>query len=164
MKIKNSKLQFPILLNLVLIGLLYGDYALPSRAAVGEKFDYFRTAATTVASYKGGGGTSISNYIECRDGSYYRIARLPDYADTLKSGEDIYIEQTLLLGKLKAITSGKVRRDISFLWFPEILAGFALALLVTLVNVVTDRIPDFFMGFVSVFVYMVSMGYLLFLS
>jgi len=164
MRIKNSELKLPILLNLILICLIYGDYFLPSRVQSIEKFASFSSNVTRGASWKGSSGISIDYTLECQNENFYRIARIPAYANSFRTDDKVYIQKTFILSKLKYINNNGSNRKISILSFPEIIIGFAFCLVITLANIFTDKLPDFILGFVSIFIYFVSIGYLFWLS
>lgn len=164
MKIKNTALRIPIILNLILICSLYGDFMLPSMAGKFETFESFNSITTHGASWRGSSGKSISNILNLENGNFYRIARIPDGGDNIRKGEKVYVEKTLILNKLKHLEYDNLNYQVSILAFPEIIIGFSFCLIITLANVITDKLPDFLLGLGSMFVYFMSVSYLFYFS
>ena len=120
--VKNRNLKFMMILNLVLILCLYGDFLLPSNNITTDKFKTSETNISGVSSWKNRNYQNVENTLEFQSGKSYYIARIPDNLQYAEN-EIVQIKKTLLFSKIKSIASPVNKKEIyvSVLSFPVVL-------------------------------------------
>lgn len=164
--LKNRNLKFMMILNLILITFLYGDFLLPSTNITKDKFLISETNVSGVSRWRNRNYQSVENTLEFQSGRSYYIARIPDNLEYAENGI-VQINKTLIFSKIKSIASPINKKEIyvSVLSLPEILIAFLLALIITILNFFsTNTALEFLLSFACVFVYFVSVAYFFYLS
>lgn len=162
---KNRNLKFMMILNIILISLLYGDFLLPSNNITNDKFLLSQTNVSGSASWKGRNYQNVENILEFQS-QLFRIARIPDYLENFE-GKTVQIKRTLLFSKIKSINLPVEDNDIfvSVLSLPGIFIAFLLALTITIINFFsTNTVLEFIMSFACTYIYFVTIVYFFYLS
>lgn len=166
MKIKNSELKIPIILNLIIVFALFFDLLIPSNKIIKEEFLSFYNTVTNVPKVKGGGGKDIRNILECKSGNLYYLVSMPDYENNIKEEQEIYVKKTILFSKVKSLkVSEKEEWSVSLLSNNWIIFSFIISTFITLVNFCfTNKYLDVLLSFSSGYIFVVTGTYLFYFS
>lgn len=166
MKIKNSELKTPIILNLIIVFALYFDFLIPSNKIIKEEFISFYNTVSNIPRIKGGGGKDIKNILECKSGNLYYLISIPDYENNIKKEQEIYVKKTILFSKIKSLkVSEKEDWSVSLLLNNWIIFSFAISIFITLANFCYKNMYlDVLLSFSSGYIFVATGTYLFYFS
>ncbi|MCF8322102.1 MAG: hypothetical protein K9I26_03055 [Flavobacterium sp.] len=166
MKIKNSELRIPIIINLIVVFFLYFDLLLPTGKIVKEEYLSSYNTVKYLPRIKGGGGKDIRNILETKSGNLYYLTSIRNYENEIISGQNIYISKTLLLSKVKSLkVSEQQKWNVSLLTNYLIISLYVLSTFITIINFFyTNKYFDILLSFSCAYILIVTASYIFYLS
>lgn len=113
MNLKNKIFIIPIVFNLIVISVLYIDFLLPTNRIDKEIFSSFYNVVNNYPKFKSGGGQDVRCLLECKSGRIYHIPNFPNSFEELTSDQNIEIEKTFFLGKLKQVNFVEINQQFN---------------------------------------------------
>lgn len=165
-KWKENELKIPIIINIVLVFFIYIDFYIPSKEPVEETFMSFYNVVKYIPRVKGGGGKDVKYILECSNKKLYYLYRFPENESDIKSGQKIYISETILLSKVKSLQLNPHSTPIlvSFLANKIISYFFVLALVISVLNILFSfTFLELLLPFSCAYIFLVSLYYLFYL-
>ena len=152
-----------VFLNLIFLGLLYGDLITNSNPISEELEKFYIVKNQYGTTSTGGSRYEIHNYLSCKSGKKYKIGIVPQV--NIQKGEIVKITETKILNKVKLFEfkeNGNIKKvNLSFLLDSYVLVFSILTLLVTICYVYKNHpLTEFALSVFSVLNFALTFIYL----
>lgn len=152
-----------VFLNLIFLGVLYGDLLTNSPSIPEEIEVIFATRKNYGSTSSGSSRFEIHNFLYCKSGNKYEIGIVPEI--DIKRGEKVEVVKTKFLNKVKSLEfkeNGNTKKiNLSFLLDPYILVFSILTFLFTIWYVYKNHVLiEFGLNMFSLLNYALTFVYL----